>query len=189
MVRAASHAKGQGLPAPIKDARRAMETDPISVNDVETGPTAHNWRAQPVSSRPGFLIRRLNQIHVALFNEACGWAGITPIMYSVLSSLAQTGPADQSSLARNIAVNKTNMVSLMERMGKRGLIQRMPSPDDGRVRLVDLTEDGLSLLDDIDAKALEAHLRTLEDLSPKDRATLMVLMGRIVHAKGAILDF
>jgi DNA-binding MarR family transcriptional regulator len=155
---------------------------------TDQAPAPPGWRRQPVNSRPGFLIRRLNQIHTALFNNACGSAGITPIMYSVLSALAQTGPADQSSLARNIAVNKTNMVNLMERMRKRGLIRRSLSPDDRRVRLVVLTDAGRSLLDQIDGLAWQAHIRTLEDLSPADRDTLMALMAQIVDAKGAILD-
>ena len=146
-----------------------------------------DWRLRAINTRPGFLIRRLNQIHTALFNDACGSAGITPIMYSVLSALAQTGPTDQSILARNIAVNKTNMVNLMERMRKRGLIRRALSSDDRRVRLVGLTDAGRVLLDEIDGLACQAHMRTLEDLSPRDRDTLMTLMAQIVDAKGSDL--
>lgn len=166
-----------------------MQIDHSPVTDPDLRRSAYDWRTHPVTARPGFLIRRLNQIHIALFNEACGGEGITPIMYSVLSSLAQTGPADQSSLARNIAVNKTNMVSLMERMVQRGLIRRTPSTDDRRVRLVDLTAEGLALLDALDAQAFVAHRRTLEDLSPEDRATFLVLLEQIVDAKGPIVDF
>ena len=66
------------------------------------------WRSGPVSGRPGFLIRRLHQIHTALFNEECGKGSVTPIMYSILSALAQTGPIDQTTLARQIAVDKAS---------------------------------------------------------------------------------
>ena len=43
-------------------------------------------RPWPLSQRPGFLIRRLHQIHVALFQEACGEFEITPLQYSATSS-------------------------------------------------------------------------------------------------------
>lgn len=159
--------------------------------DKQTNPDLGlmSWRDHPVNQRPGFLIRRLNQIHTALFNDACSGARISPIMYSVLSALAQSGPVDQTSLARNIAVNKTNMVNLMERMRERGLITRGASPEDRRVRLVLLTDAGLAMLDEIDARACQAHLRTLEDLTPEQRDMLLALIAKIVDAKGSILDF
>lgn len=46
-------------------------------------PTAHGvlW------SRPGYLVRRLNQVHYALFFEECGDARMTPVQYGLLSAL------------------------------------------------------------------------------------------------------
>ena len=38
--------------------------------------------------RPGFLIRRLHQIHVALFLEECRGFDVTPVQYAVLTALA-----------------------------------------------------------------------------------------------------
>jgi hypothetical protein len=38
-----------------------------------------------LARRPGFLIRRLHQMHLALFAEACGAFGATPVQYSILT--------------------------------------------------------------------------------------------------------
>ena len=38
----------------------------------------------PLMSRPGFLIRRLHQIHIALFLEECAGVDITPVQYTLL---------------------------------------------------------------------------------------------------------
>lgn len=38
-------------------------------------------------SRPGYLVRRLNQVHYALFFEECGDARMTPVQYGLLSAL------------------------------------------------------------------------------------------------------
>src|SRR6266496_2668773 len=39
--------------------------------------------------RPGFLIRRLHQIHYGLFFEECGHATITPLQFGMLTVLAE----------------------------------------------------------------------------------------------------
>ena len=141
------------------------------------------WRDDPLRARPGFLIRRLHQIHTALFKDECGRHGVSPLMYSVLSALSQSGPLPQTALALQIAVDKTNVVDLLERMKRRGMVRRRVSPNDRRVRLIELTAEGRALLDVIDAAAERAHIRTLEDLSPADRDTLVTLMAQIVQAK------
>jgi DNA-binding MarR family transcriptional regulator len=159
-----------------------MKTKAIDQNDP-----AAPWRKDPLQRRPGFLIRRLHQIHTALFAEECGEEKVTPIMYSVLSSLAQSGPVDQTTLANAVAIDKTNMTDILDRLKKRGLVRRRVAPRDRRVRLAALTDDGRDLLDRIDEKAHRAHLRTIEDLSPADQQRLMKLMGQVIDAKEAPL--
>ena len=38
-----------------------------------------DWHGKPLQERPGFLIRRLHQIHVALFIEECAADSVTPV--------------------------------------------------------------------------------------------------------------
>jgi hypothetical protein len=62
--------------------RRTKKSEPGQV------PKSADW---PLSTRPGFLVRRLHQIHISLFMEACAEFRITPLQYSVLSILAASG--------------------------------------------------------------------------------------------------
>ena len=41
-----------------------------------------------LSDRPGFLVRRLHQIHLALFAEECAGLDITPVQYSIMTVAA-----------------------------------------------------------------------------------------------------
>lgn len=150
---------------------------------AKSEPSDDNWRDGPLQARPGFLVRRVHQIHTAIFNDECGDDGVTPVMYSVLSTLATEGPIDQTTLSHAVAIDKTNMAGILERLRKQGLIRRRTSSKDRRVRLTALTDKGLQLLDQVDDKAANAHARTLEDLSPREQDKFMRLLTKIVNAK------
>jgi MarR family transcriptional regulator, lower aerobic nicotinate degradation pathway regulator len=144
-------------------------------------------RPWPLSQRPGFLIRRLHQIHVALFQEACGKFEVTPLQYSLLSALAIRGAADQTTLAGDIALDRTTTTGALKRLAIRNLVERAVDKNDRRARLCKLTAAGAALLTKIEASAREAHRATLSNLSEKEQALFIDMMQRIV-AKNANRD-
>lgn len=143
-----------------------------------------NW--QDLISRPGFLIRRLHQIHVALFLEECGAEGITPVQYSVLSALKQLGSAEQGAIGQAVAIDKANTADVVGRLEKRGALKRAVSPTDHRARIVTLTKAGLALLARLEAGAIRAHQRTIDILPPAERKQFVRSMARLVTAKSDV---
>ena len=143
----------------------------------------------PLNERPGYLIRRLHQIHVALFQEVCGGLDITPLQYSLLSALAARGTADQTSLAADIALDRTTTTGVLKRLEARKLIERPVSAHDRRARVCKLTVAGKRLLARVEGAAREAHRRTLHPLHSQDQALFIRLMQRIVmqHAEHAVV--
>ena len=97
------------------------------------GETRH--RPWPLSERPGFLIRRLHQIHVALFQEACGEFEVTPLQYSLLSALAARKTADQTTLAADIALDRTTTTGALKRLAARNFVERAVDDEDRRARV------------------------------------------------------
>lgn len=53
---------------------------------------------QVLWSRPGYLVRRLNQIHYALFYEECKTQNVTPVQYGVLTALSLSPWLDQTAI-------------------------------------------------------------------------------------------
>ncbi|MGH8812333.1 MAG: MarR family winged helix-turn-helix transcriptional regulator, partial [Advenella sp.] len=47
-------------------------------------------------SRPGFVIRRLHQIHMGLFIAEVGAFNITPVQYSLLTTLVEHNEIEQT---------------------------------------------------------------------------------------------
>lgn len=134
----------------------------------------------PLEQRPGYLIRRLHQIHVALFQEACAGFEMTPLQYSLLSALAVRGTADQTSLAVDIALDRTTTTGALKRLEARKLVERPVSDDDRRARVCRLTPAGLALLNKIEIAARGAHRETLAPLSRAEQELFVAMMQRIV---------
>ncbi|WP_201742200.1 MarR family winged helix-turn-helix transcriptional regulator [Mangrovicoccus ximenensis] len=142
----------------------------------------NDWAETGLRDRPGFLIRRLHQIHTALFMQECASEGLTPVQYSVLTALGQMGPSEQIAISRAVGLDRTSTADVMQRLEKRKMIRRRTSPKDRRSKIATLTEVGESLLQRIDAAASAAHTRTLEPLGPDERRELMQAMRKIVDA-------
>jgi len=133
----------------------------------------------PLPERPGFLMRRLHQIHVSLFSERCGAFGVTPLQYSLLSLLADRGEADQTTLANAVALDRTTTTGALKRLAARGLVERAPALNDRRSQSCRPTPAGRALLHRMEEAARQAHDATLEPLSAEERATLVRLMKKI----------
>jgi DNA-binding MarR family transcriptional regulator len=141
--------------------------------------TGNSW---PLEQRPGFLIRRLHQIHVALFQKRCAAFEITPLQYSLLSALAKRGTADQTTLAADVALDRTTTTGALKRLQSRHFIERSIDHRDRRAQISRLTGAGAKLLRQMESQARAAHRETVADLSKADQKRLIVMMQKIVAA-------
>jgi DNA-binding MarR family transcriptional regulator len=137
----------------------------------------------PLEQRPGYLIRRLHQIHVALFQQNCAAFDVTPLQYSLLSALAKRGTADQTALAADVALDRTTTTGALKRLQARKLIERTVLRRDRRARICRLTKAGARLLRLMEASAQVAHRETLAGLSMAEQKRFVALMQRIVAAR------
>src|ERR1700675_177586 len=138
--------------------------------------------AWPLERRPGFLIRRLHQIHVALFQKRCAAFEITPLQYSLLSALAKRGTADQTTLADDVALDRTTTTGALKRLQSRNFIERSIHHRDRRAQICRLTKAGAILLRRMEASARAAHRETVADLSKAEQKRFIAMMQRIVAA-------
>jgi DNA-binding MarR family transcriptional regulator len=145
-------------------------------------PTQKSANSWPLGQRPGFLIRRLHQIHVALFQKRCAAFEITPLQYSLLSALAERGTADQTTLADDVALDRTTTTGALKRLQSRNFIERSIHHRDRRAQICRLTKAGAALLRQMDASARAAHRETVADLSKIDQKRFIAMMQRIVAA-------
>jgi MarR family transcriptional regulator, lower aerobic nicotinate degradation pathway regulator len=145
-------------------------------------------RSWPLDQRPGFLIRRLHQIHVALFQKNCAAFEITPLQYSLLSALAKRGTADQTTLAADVALDRTTTTGALKRLQLRQFVERSIDQGDRRAQVCRLTKAGTALLRQMERSARAAHRETVVDLSKADQRRFIALMQQIVAAHSRQAD-
>jgi DNA-binding MarR family transcriptional regulator len=141
--------------------------------------SSNSW---PLGQRPGFLIRRLHQIHVALFQKKCAAFDVTPLQYSLLSALARRGTADQTTLAGDVALDRTTTTGALKRLQSRKFIERTVHRRDRRAQICRLTKAGVILLRQMEVSARAAHRDTVAELSKAEQKRFIAMMQRIVAA-------
>lgn len=134
--------------------------------------------------RPGFLIRRANQIAVSTFMEDLGELGLTPTQMSSLAVISETPEIDQITLARRIGVDRTTISMVVNGLVEHGFVRREQSRNDARKKQIELTRAGracsvlardnaiangerlLKVFDPGEGEQLASFLRTLIDNVP-----------------------
>jgi len=134
--------------------------------------------------RPGVLVRRLHQVHSAMFQEECGAFGVTPVQYSLLS-LVQAAPGmDQRSAAAGLRLDRFTTADVIRRLQAAGFL-RVAAGQDRRTRLLTLTAAGEAVMAAMQLLAARAHARLVAPLSPGDQVVLLRLLRQLVDAHEA----
>ena len=133
-------------------------------------------------SRPGFLVRRLHQIHVGLFLEECRGFEMTPVQFALLTVLASGQAMDQVTLSNAVGIDRTSGADVIRRLTRRGLLARKESPGDRRAKLVEITDAGRAFVEQMQPQMERAQERFLEPLSEDERAAFLAMMKRMISA-------
>ena len=130
--------------------------------------------------RPGFLIRRLHQIHVALFLEECRAFNITPLQFAVLTVLYDRETLDQVTIANQIGSDRNTVADVIRRLERRGLLERPASVTDKRAKLARITDKGCVFVEAVQPKMIDAQRQLTMPLDREEYDVLMKLMRKLI---------
>ena len=133
-------------------------------------------------NRPGHLIRRLHQIHVAMFLEECREFNMTPVQFGVLTVLCQQGVSDIVSIGHGLGVDRITVANVLRRLERRKLVKRSLSSVDKRRKLAQVTEQGRVLVDAVQPAMIKAQRRFVYPLNSDEEATLDKLLSKLLLA-------
>ncbi len=147
-------------------------------SEAAKSPGAHT----SIWERPGFLVRRLHQIHVAMFLDAMSSENITPIQYGLLSILVDRPGLDQLSLAEELGIDRANVADVLSRLEQRKLLTRQTDPHDKRRKICLALPEGIAFVRKYHDSMQKAQESLLEPLSVPERKTFVSLLRRLVDA-------
>jgi DNA-binding MarR family transcriptional regulator len=100
-----------------------------------------------------------------------------------LSALRIAGPPHQLSptrLARGLMLSSAGVTSRIDRLERRGLVRRLADPDDRRGVIVELTDQGLEVVDEAVAAVTISDRQLLERLDTEEIAQLEGLLRKLI---------
>ena len=129
---------------------------------------------------PGHLIRRAQQVAVAIFMEETAGFDVTPVQFAILNALLEDPGEDQVTLARKVAFDPATFGSVIARLEGRGWVRREADAADRRRKLLWVSAEGAEVAQKMKRSVVKVQQRILEPLAEGERAQLIALLDRLV---------
>jgi len=102
--------------------------------------------------------------------------------FMVLEVLLHKGPLTISAIGEKVLLASASMTSAIDRLEKRGLVQRRSCSSDRRIRLVELTDCGKTFIEEIFARHEKDLEAVTSGLSDEERQVMYEGLKKIGHA-------
>ncbi|MGD0862870.1 MAG: MarR family transcriptional regulator [Candidatus Limnocylindrales bacterium] len=152
-------------------------------------------------SAPEFLATDRQALQRELLDEMTGWSprdfggalkawhhhALSLVHLNVLTALEAEGPLPMKRLAEALDVSDASATGIVDRMEKRGLVERRHGTEDRRTVLVYPTQAGGQVFVDMATHRRGALSRVLAELSEEEMAALLTGMRAIRAARRRVL--
>jgi DNA-binding MarR family transcriptional regulator len=145
------------------------------------------WRRERPDLDPGpvQVVGRITRLHWTLEERLCRVFGRYDLgrgEFDILATLRRSGAPYEltaGQLSGSTMVTSGAVTKRVDRLERAGLVDRRAAEDDGRGRLVRLTDRGLTLVDEVVAEHLRNEARLLSGLTADERDTLADLLRKL----------
>ncbi|WP_051939187.1 MarR family winged helix-turn-helix transcriptional regulator [Phaeacidiphilus oryzae] len=127
----------------------------------------------------GLLLSQAARTVGRAFDEALEEAGGSLPVWLILLNLKTRRPGNQRELAEAVGIRQATLTHHLNAMDKRGLVTRVRDPENRRIHVVELTEEGEAAFRRLRTAATAFDRRLNAGLTAEDRATLADLLHRL----------
>ncbi|WP_312947447.1 MarR family transcriptional regulator [Agrobacterium sp.] len=107
----------------------------------------------------GILLRRCQQVALALFSDEANELGFSPTQFSALAFIKIEPGIHQNTLGDRIALDRSSITKCLEILEEKNLIKRDVDRQDKRARLLYITPEGEETLEKVAGAAVRARKR------------------------------
>ncbi|HOB15577.1 MAG TPA: MarR family transcriptional regulator [Defluviitoga sp.] len=94
---------------------------------------------------------------------------ISPAQFDVLQIVYFRGPKKLSDISKRLGITKSTTTGLVSRLEMMGYLQKEKSPEDRRVYMVDITQKGKDLIDEVIENRVKLMENVYNKLGNKDK--------------------
>ena len=105
--------------------------------------------------------------------------GIDNTDFRILEALLNKGPLPVNTIGPKVYLTPGSISVAIDRLLDRGLVSRVESPEDRRVRIVSLTSKGKELIAPVFRKHAAEIRKVFADTSPKELRSLETMLKKI----------
>ncbi|MES2044481.1 MAG: MarR family transcriptional regulator [Pseudomonadota bacterium] len=146
---------------------------------VSTASTSDEVTIGNLDGLVGYHLRRASAVVGNDFSRALDGTGMRQVLFGILSIVNANPGINQGAVGRALGIQRANMVSLINELVDRDLLDRKTAAEDRRAFSLTLSPDGVAMFDNC-LKRIRAHEdRLLSDLEPAERTALIDLLSRI----------
>lgn len=130
----------------------------------------------------GFLISKIHQLSGRIFDRKLReyhFDQFNPAQGRIMFVLWQKDRIPIRDLARQTALEKSTLTSMLDRLEQNGFLKRIPSPDDRRQILIELTEISKSLRSNYEQVSAEMNDLFYQSLSETEITQFEMVLERI----------
>lgn len=113
------------------------------------------------------------------FADSLGEYDITPSLFGTLVVIEANHGLKQSELARAIQLDRSTVVTVIDKLERRGLVARRRAASDRRSNALELTPRGARLLAELKTRVDSHEARLREPFSEAERRELVRLLGKV----------
>lgn len=130
----------------------------------------------------GSLLLQVIRAHARVGTELLAEAGVAAPHEIVLLYLDTRGPVPQTELVHYMGRDRSTVTATLQAMERADLVERLPSPDDKRAMIVQLTKRGRDTVPRARAAWHELERRTTRSLTPSQQSDLLNALTAIRNA-------
>jgi DNA-binding MarR family transcriptional regulator len=119
---------------------------------------------------------------IALFRDFAqgpGGEDVTPGLFGVLVIIEANPDLKQSELARAAQLDRSTVVTIIDNLEKRGLVERRTALHDRRSNAIRLTAAGAALLRKLKRQVSQHEKRLLQNFSAAERDNFLALLKKV----------
>ncbi len=131
---------------------------------------------------PELIGYQLRMAQIALFRDFAqgpGGEDVTPGLFGVLVIIEANPDMKQSDLARATHLDRSTVVTVIDNLEKRGLVERRVALHDRRSNAIRLTAAGGVLLKKLKRQVVQHEKRLLQNFSEQEHATFITLLQKV----------